>query len=90
LKKPSHSASSTIEDVDIFIPLEGLLDWEKEKERLKNKLKKIEKDLSRTEKRLLNSEFLRKAPPQVIKKEKEKRLIFKKEKDKLKKRLKEI
>ena len=90
LKKPSHSASSTIEDVDIFIPLEGLLDWEKEKERLKNKLKKIEKDLSRTEKRLLNSDFLRKAPPQVIKKEKEKRLIFKKEKDKLKKRLKEI
>jgi len=90
IKKPSHCASSLIEDVDIFIPLENLLNLKKEKERLKNKLKKIEKDLSRTKKRLLDLKFLRKAPPEVVEKKKRERVNLKKEKERFKKRLREI
>ena len=45
LKKPEYSAMGVLEDIEIFIPLKGVIDIEAEVERLEQKLTKIEKEL---------------------------------------------
>ncbi len=90
LTKPAYSASSLIEDVEIFIPLAELIDMDKEKKRLKVNWQKLEKEILVLEKRLSEPHFLEKAPSEIIKKEKEKREVLLHKSGRLKKRLKEI
>ncbi len=90
ITKPAYSASSLIEDVEIFIPLAGLIDMDKEKKRLKVNWQKLEKEILVLEKRLSKPHFLEKAPPEIVQKEKEKREVLLRKSDRLKKRLKEI
>ncbi len=72
LKKPEYSAMGVLEDIEIFIPLKGVIDIEAEVERLEQKLTKIEKELILINKKLNNTDFLNKAPQSIIDKEKEK------------------
>ena len=88
--KPAFCASSVVGETEIFIPLEGLIDLEKEKVRLKRNLDEIKLQLQRTSKKLASSQFLEKAPPQIIQKEKEKKEELKRKFQKLQSRLKEI
>ncbi len=90
ITKPAYSASSLIEDVEIFIPLTGLIDMDKEKKRLKANWQKLKKEILILERRLSNRHFLEKAPPEIIKKEKEKREVLLHKSGRLKKRLEEI
>jgi len=50
----------------IYMPLEGLIDVEAEKERLSGQLKKIEQDFSRVTGKLQNEAFISKAPDHVV------------------------
>lgn len=52
--------------------LGGLIDFEKEKERLKQIMEKIQKEIDRLEKKLANKDFVEKAPEEVIEETKEK------------------
>jgi len=70
IKKPEYSATGILEDVEIFIPLKGVIDLNSEISRLENRLKKIERDLIVINKKLNNSDFINKAPKNVINKEK--------------------
>jgi len=70
--KPEKAVAQVIPGVEVFLPVEGLVDLEKESERIKKEIGKIVKDLERTEKKLSNSEFLQRAPEDVVEKEKEK------------------
>lgn len=90
ITKPAHSTSSLIEDVEIFIPLTGLIDMDKEKKRLKVNREKLRKEIVMLEKKLSNPFFLEKAPPQIVKKGKERRENLTQKSERLKKRLKEI
>ena len=56
--------------MEIYVPLEGLIDIEKEKARLNKELKKVESELAKAEAKLQNQSFLERAPQQVIEKEK--------------------
>ncbi len=51
---------------DLFLPLEGLIDIEAEKARLKKELEKIEADVAKVEQKLANPNFTQKVPPQVL------------------------
>ncbi len=90
ITKPTYSASSLIEDVEIFIPLAGLIDMDKEKKRLKANWLKLKKEIAIRERKLSNPHFLEKAPPEIVQKEKEKREVSLGKSERLKKRLKEI
>lgn len=90
ITKPAYSASSLIEDVEIFIPLTGLIDMDKEKKRLKANWLKLKKEIVILERNLSNRHFLEKAPPEIVQKEKEKREVLLYQSGRLKKRLKEI
>jgi len=90
ITKPAYSACSLIEDVEIFIPLAGLIDMDKEKKRLKANWQKLKKEIIMLERRLSSRHFLEKAPPEIVQKEKEKTEVLLHKSDRLKKRLKEI
>jgi len=67
-ERPKFAAAALVGDIEIFIPLEGVIDIEAEEARLKKDLVKVEKDLATIEKKLTNPEFLAKAPAEVVEK----------------------
>ena len=66
-------ASAHLPIGDIYIPLAGLVDMDKEIARLENELVDVERDLSRSEGKLGNEQFVSKAPAHII--EKERRIV---------------
>jgi valyl-tRNA synthetase len=73
IEKPEYSATGVLEDMEIFVPLQNVIDIEAEVQRLEQKLSKIEKELTLINKKLNNTDFIEKAPKEIINKEKEKR-----------------
>jgi len=72
LKKPGGSATSIRKSMEIYIPLKGVLNVSAEIDRLIKERMKIEVSLDTLNKKLLNDDFLRKAPQEIIEKEKTK------------------
>lgn len=69
---PEQAAHAVAKDVEIYLPLKGLIDLDKEILRLKKELANLEKDLTKISGKLANKGFLEKAKPEVVSKEKEK------------------
>jgi len=67
-----NAATAVTDAVRIFIPMEELVDKEKELARLKKEQGKVQKDLDFLEKKLSNQGFLAKAPEKLIEAEKAK------------------
>ncbi|MCG6151238.1 valine--tRNA ligase [Leptospira bandrabouensis] len=57
---------------EIFLPLEGIFDFEKEKQRLEKEKKQIQLEMEKLENKINNPSFLEKAKPDVVEKEREK------------------
>jgi len=72
LEKPKYSATGVLEDIEIFIPLQNVIDIEEEIKRLEKKLTKIEREIVIINKKLKNVDFIQKAPKAILNKEKEK------------------
>ena len=70
--KPENAMATVVSGVEVYLPLAGLIDVEKENARLSKELAAIDKELSRVEGKLGNEGFLAKAPEAVIVKEKAK------------------
>lgn len=51
---------------ELFLPLEGLVDVEAEKARLKKELEKAEAEIAKVEQKLSNPQFVQKVPPAVL------------------------
>ena len=71
-EKPRASAASVVGEVEIFLPLKGLINLDEEEKRLQKEISKIGEELTRTNLKLYNEEFLHKARPEAVEKEKEK------------------
>jgi valyl-tRNA synthetase len=70
-QKPEQAFSTILDSgVQIYLPLAGMLDLEKEKKRLTSELDKARADATRTEAKL-NSDFATKAPADVVQRERE-------------------
>lgn len=87
LEKPKGSASSVIKNAEIFVPLEGLIDIEIEKNRLQKEITKLENALAGIEKKLSNEKFLSNAAPEVVENEKMKKESWEENLKKLKNNL---
>ena len=61
-----------VDGIELFMPLENLVDMEKEKQRKQEEKKKIEAEIERAEKMLSNPGFVNKAPAAKIQEEREK------------------
>jgi valyl-tRNA synthetase len=77
-----HVARDVVSDIEMAIPLEGLIDFEKEKERLTKNLEKIEKELAQLGGRLSNPDFINRAAEEVVveTRERHQELVEKREK----------
>lgn len=71
-EQPEQAAHAVAKGVEVFVPLKGLIDIDKESARLAKELAAIEKDLARVRGKLNNQGFLSKAPADVIEKERAK------------------
>ena len=58
-------------NIQVFLELEGLIDIEQEIEKLTKEIEGLKKDLKAKEARLGNKEFIKKAPFEIVEKEKE-------------------
>ena len=74
LDKPPHSAVAVIRDMEIFLPLGGLIDVVLEQERLEKREADLKVYISNIQKKLSKRDFLSRAPKEVIERE-EKKLI---------------
>ena len=70
IKKSRGSAIAVKEHLEVYIPLAGLIDVDSEIRRLRKDLKKVEENISVLDRKLINEDFIQKAPPEVVEKEK--------------------
>ena len=71
LERPAASASAVVGDVEIFVPLAGVIDLAVERQRLEKEIGGLEKVLIGLEKKLSNAGFLNNAPAEIVAKERE-------------------
>lgn len=71
-EKPKNAMAAVVTGIEVYLPLAGLIDVEKETQRLSKELAAMEKDLQRAGGKLNNAGFLAKAPEDVIAKERAK------------------
>jgi len=71
-EKPQQAVAAIVSGVEVYLPLKGLIDLEKELARLEKELANLEKEISRLNIKLSNEGFLAKAPVGVVEKEREK------------------
>lgn len=74
ISKPPFSASAVVEELEIFIPLEGLIDIAAEKARLDKEIARLEKQVISQSKKISNEKFLKNAPADVVEREKQKKV----------------
>ncbi|MDR9436321.1 MAG: valine--tRNA ligase [Thiohalophilus sp.] len=67
-----ESATALVDDMQILIPMAGLIDKEAELARLNKEIDKLESDAKRVEGKLGNASFVDKAPEAVVQKERDK------------------
>jgi len=70
------SIVTTVDEIILMIPTDGLIDIEAEKNRLSKELENITNEIEIIDKRLNNPSFIKKAPPNVIEDVKTKKTIF--------------
>ena len=89
-ERPADAAVQVAGDVQIIIPLKGLVNVEEEEKRLLKEIGKIEKDIDFLGKKLQNPDFIGRAPANVVAKEQEKQEEFTKKKQVLLENLEKI
>ena len=78
---------STIDELVLMIPLDGLIDTAAEKNRLNKELSNINNEIDQISKRLNNQMFIDKAPSNVVEEVKNKQKIFNQRKSEIEKAL---
>ena len=83
VQKPSKSAAAVIHGMELYIPLGGLVDLDKESLQLNKRKTKIELLLSDIKKKLSNENFVSRAPEDIVKREQDKMIELKDELEKI-------
>ncbi len=73
LEKPKMSATDIIDQVQVFVPLAGVLDVDAERDRLQKRIEKEGERLNALLKKLANRNFLQRAPKEIVAQEKARR-----------------
>ncbi len=69
--KPANAATLVVGDIEVFLPLAGLIDLDAERARLGKELEQADADIARRAARLDNAGFVDKAPANVIQRERD-------------------
>ena len=80
---PKASGSAVVRGCEVYVPLEGAVDFEDELARLDKELGKVDKEFAIVSKKLANEGFVSKAPAEVVQKERDKLAVLEEKRDKL-------
>jgi len=81
------AVAAVLPGIEIYLPLEDLIDIEKELERLEKEKENLQKELDRVNAKLENQGFIAKAPAKVVEEEKAKKVKYQEMYDKVIERL---
>ncbi|MHB9004143.1 MAG: valine--tRNA ligase, partial [Coriobacteriia bacterium] len=70
--KPAHAAAAVAAGSEVYVPHEGLVDFDAERERVAREIDKIRPDLEKLERKLANKGFLAKAAAEIVEKDRAK------------------
>ena len=87
---PEQAAAAHVKGIELYLPLKGLIDIEKEIARLEKEIATMDKELARLAGKLNNPGFLAKAPAEVIEKERAKEKEYAEKKAALLQRVEEL
>ncbi|MEZ5360054.1 MAG: valine--tRNA ligase [Candidatus Zixiibacteriota bacterium] len=90
VKKPNMSASAILQGAEIFIPLEGLIDIDFERQRLNKELTNLKNQLEKLSRKLANPDYLANAPADVVDKDRSKKTDFENRVEKLNQNLEQL
>ncbi len=90
IEKPKASASSLVDGNEIYVPLAGLIDVDKEIERINSEIKRIEGWLKGVNGKLNNENFVNNAPDAVVQNERNKKRDGEANLEKLREQLKDF
>ncbi|MFZ5801055.1 MAG: class I tRNA ligase family protein, partial [Candidatus Omnitrophota bacterium] len=90
LSRPEKSVAGVVGKIDFFLPLSEVVDFEREKARLKSQIEQYEKLLKGLKARLKNKEFIKKAPKEVVEKERLKEEEFSENINRIRRVLKQL
>jgi len=68
---PPNSATALLGDVQLLVPMKGLIDVDAERSRLEKQLQRVQGDLARSQGKLGNANFVNNAPAEVVSQEKQ-------------------
>ncbi|MBI3327285.1 MAG: valine--tRNA ligase [Nitrospinae bacterium] len=72
MARPAGSATAVLHGIEIYVPLQGIIDVDIERERLTRELAKVKEELSWLGEKLSRADFLARAPEEVVEKERAK------------------
>jgi valyl-tRNA synthetase len=75
---------------EVFVPLAGVIDLDRERGRLRDEIGRIEGQLTATERKLANESFVARAPAEVVGKEREKLASYAEQREKLSAKLRAL
>jgi valyl-tRNA synthetase len=71
--KPPHSSLVVLKGLEAYIPLAGLIDFDKEQARLQKDLANAQGEIARIDRRLQDADFVNRAKPEIVERERERR-----------------
>ena len=89
-KKPPKSATAVIKGLELFVPLAGLIDINKEIERLNKQITDMNGRLTAVNRKLENKNFVNNAPENIINHERKKQQNYKADLSKLQQNLESL
>ncbi|MBU5593605.1 valine--tRNA ligase [Amphibacillus sp. MSJ-3] len=90
LTAPDKSMSAVVSGAELYLPLAGLIDYEKELARLEAELEKLNKEVERVQGKLSNDNFVKKAPEKIVAIEKQKEQDYLEQREKVAARINEL
>ncbi len=89
-EKPEKAMTAVVAGVEVYLPLAGMVDMELERKRLEKELANLEEERKRLTAKLANQQFVAKAPPAVVEKERKKLADLEVDYEKVQRRLAEL
>jgi valyl-tRNA synthetase len=83
--RPKGALGEVSRSVEVFLPLAGIADLEKERQRLAKEAERLDREIDRIARKLLNREYVSKAPAEVVEKDRDRERRF----DEMRRRVKD-
>ncbi len=84
---PKSAVQAVLDETTLILPLEGIVDLEKERARLTKEVEKLSGEIKKIDAKLSNEQFVAKAPEEVIMEQRDRRDTAEQARDKLQKAL---